>query len=357
LLFKRLILTCQSQLQKERSISAVYYLLRGKQSIQTIQDAQLYQLSSYYGIYKQLSKDEFFDHIDELVSLQLLYPDSKDNFYIVSKKAEELLNNQPLKLYINGMLYKQFDQIFFQRLLLLLQVWTNSKRKNFTYIPIVENLDIANWVKTYYRLSKHDIKKYLQTLYGELFNIFLSLPTTFPKIFLDQFSGYQSIGLTDNQIAIKFNRSVEEIHIITTSIIHILLRKVKENPNRYKILYSVGEDLFSANRLTTSADKTRRLLDNGLSLDQIAAKRRLKLNTIFDHIVEIALHDIRFQLEAYVPIETQKQIVQTIKKIDSYKLSEIKAAVDKEITYFQIRLVLAKLNDFVYGSEVNGCSR
>src|SRR5690625_5919820 len=36
-----------------------------------------------------------------------------------------------------------------------------------------------------------------------------------------------------------------------------------------------------------------------------------------------------------VPIETQKQIVQTIKKIDSYKLSEIKAAVDKEITYFQ----------------------
>lgn len=46
-------------MQKERSISAVYYLLQGKQSIQTIQDAQLFGLTEYFGVYKNLTKRRF----------------------------------------------------------------------------------------------------------------------------------------------------------------------------------------------------------------------------------------------------------------------------------------------------------
>lgn len=329
-------------MQNDRSISAVYYLLQGKQSIQTIQDAQLYDLTSFYGIYKDLSKERFYTYIHDFVDQGLLYSNDNSNDYTLTEKGTEVVvHNQLETTFLDGNSYRSYDQIYFARLLLLIQVWTNSKKKNSTYIPIIENKEIEDWVKKYYRKTRYNISENLNLLYKELASILTFLPPDHPSLFISQFTSYKSIGLTKEQLAIKSGYTLEDVHIITINTVHLILNKMKE----YKLLFTIGKDLLPQNNLTESAKYTNHLLKKSLSLQEIARTRQLKLNTIYDHLVEIALYDENFNLSAYVPDTYRKEILQAINVVKSYKLKEIKDNIDQNISYFQIRLVLSKLNE------------
>src|SRR3954471_17684044 len=59
-------LYCLKQLNKERTIYSVYHLLNGKKSSQTIQDAHLFSLKSFFGIYEQLSRESFDEVIESM---------------------------------------------------------------------------------------------------------------------------------------------------------------------------------------------------------------------------------------------------------------------------------------------------
>ena len=66
------------------------------------------------------------------------------------------------------------------------------------------------------------------------------------------------------------------------------------------------------------------------------------MNTIYDHIVEIALHDDNFPIEPFVSREKQDEIFKAAEKLKTRKLKLIKEAVGEDIDYFQIRLALTK---------------
>lgn len=342
-------------MQNERSISAVYYLLQGKQSIQTIQDAQLFRLTDYFGVYKHLSKSRFFEIVNELVEQKLLQPSINSNFYYLTDKAKKRhhLTTNDLA-YLSGFQFRQYDQTFFCRLLLLIQVLTNSKKRNFTYIPIIENIDIENWVKTYYQHVKEDIDIYLDRLYDEFSSILKQLPLNHPSIFLDQFTSYHIVGLTANQTAQKMQMNEEDIHLITTNAIHLMLSTIIYQQQKYPFLYSIGKDLFPQVMLTQSADRTRQLLEQQCTIQEIAQIRNLKINTIYDHIVEIALNDQTFSLHPYVSEVDQQEVIQAVRRINSFKLKDIKEVVSEKISYFQIRLVLTQINKLDSGGVVDG---
>lgn len=339
-------------MQYERSISAIYYLLQGKQSIQTIQDAQLFGLTNYFGVYKNLSKNRFFNIVEKLVKQKVLEPQKISNFYYITNKGENLLHTKKYALlrYLSGFQFRQFDHAFYSRLLLLIQVLTNSKKKNYTYIPIIENIDIEIWVKAYYKTAKHNIDKYLHGIHAEMTTILATLPPSYPSILLDQITSYKTVALTASQIAKKENMSEDDIYLITTSIIHLMLTTIMKQKETYPFLYSIGGDLFPQDILTQSAEKTNHLLNQRFTLQEIAHIRKLKINTIYDHVVEIALHNNNFSLSSYVSEADQKEIIQAIKRINSYKLKEIKEAVNENISYFQIRLVLTQINNLKSGS-------
>lgn len=88
-------------------------------------------------------------------------------------------------------------------------------------------------------------------------------------------------------------------------------------------------------------------MDAGHSLVEIAQKRRLQINTIYDHVVEIALKEHSFNISKYAPEEVQQEIIEVMKQLHSYKLKDIKQAVRDDISYFQIRLVIARLDEFL----------
>nr|WP_253286704.1 helix-turn-helix domain-containing protein [Virgibacillus sp. MSJ-26] len=89
---------------------------------------------------------------------------------------------------------------------------------------------------------------------------------------------------------------------------------------------------------------TYNLLNAGFSPEEIKVRRNLKLNTIYDHIVEISLFDKAFNIDDYVSESVINEIKMAVSNTDSYKLKDIKEKVSDEISFFQIRLVLTRIS-------------
>src|SRR5690606_34171005 len=113
---------------------------------------------------------------------------------------------------------------------------------------------------------------------------------------------------------------------------------------RYPFLFTLISDIYKPLPLTKSTVHTYKLLEQDLTITQIAELRNLKKGTVEDHIIEIALLDPNFSIKPFVDSRQAVAILETAKQLGHKKLKPIKEKV-KDSSYFQIRLVLAKAGE------------
>ncbi|MGP4107402.1 helix-turn-helix domain-containing protein [Virgibacillus sp. L01] len=344
--FDRIVISCCSQFKSGRSVPAIYHLLKGKKSIQTVQDAHIYKLDNFYGVYRSLRKYNFDERIDKLLAEGLIYLDD-DSSAIPTPLGNDWLqknsSNIPLH-YFNGMKYTGSATLFFERLVLLVQTITNSGNNNLNFIPVVDKPMVTNWVKKQYYVIKQNQFNFLHQLYDELYSLLNCFHEQEAGMFVDSLTGFKHYGMSSYQLAANYNLKLIDIPLALTGIIHYMLFMIEQNSSEYPLLLSIKDDLPKASQTSKSATKTKELLNRLYTPDEIAVIRNLKLNTIYDHLVEIALYDKQFPLEKYINKQAQQDILNAVGKLKSYKLKEIKQEISKEISYFQIRLVLAVEN-------------
>lgn len=345
MLVKGIVLKCFSHIKDERTSAAIYHMLHGKRSIQTIHDAHLYNLAHFYGIYRNLDQQHFNKIVTDLTQANFLSEVSKTEpvFLLTEQGKNWLIKNEdhiPYHYY-NGLKYYSIDLVFFERLLLLIQVLTNSKMKNTSYIPIIDKPDIIEWVKLAYTSYKQDIEKNLQLLYEELHNILSRFPNEQVMIFVERLTGFKTYSMSLQQLATFYHLPSYDIHILLVGIIHQILNIINENEQNYPFLGAIIDDLSTSQAMTQSASITRKLLDKGHNIEMIANIRKLTVNTIQDHIVEITLHSDDFVIDPYVNELEKHVIIQAIEHSKTTKLRNIKEYLSDEIDYFQIRLILA----------------
>ncbi|WP_077326744.1 helix-turn-helix domain-containing protein [Virgibacillus siamensis] len=342
MLFENMILICSSQFRDKRTTSAIYHLLKGRRSIQTQQDAFLYELDKFYGVYKHLPKYSFDDTIQKMQKQG--YLQQTGDSVIPGERGAVIIdkaNQFPHLDYLNGMNYFNSDIIFRQRLLLLIQTLTNSVQQHFTFIPIFDKPEITNWVKRYYQHMKPKQKAVLQVLHNELRELLEGFPEKDAQLFVDCITGYEYYGMSSHQLAIHHDLDTYDVPLLLTAITHRMLEVLHRNSGEFPVLFSILKDLKNDHRLSQSAAKTFILLQEGYDSAEIASMRNLKINTIYDHIVEISLYRVEFPIEPYVSTAQQSEIITAIRSVQSFKLKDIKSKVEDSISYFQIRLVLA----------------
>jgi len=318
-------------------------MLHGRRSIQTIHDAHLYDLSEFYGIYRHLNKSKFNELIKRLEHECLIdrYKDT-DIFELTERGMTWLAEHEhtmPLHYY-KGLQYYDVDHVFFERLLLLTQVLTNRYKQNYHYIPVIDKREITVWVKQTYAHMKENVHQHLHTLFNELYHLLNLLNAQEANLFVDRLTGYKHFGLSTQQLSAHYSMSESDIYLYLTGIIHRLLNLIGQDTNTYPFLNACIQDQSIYQTMTQSARQTETLLDRGLDPEAVARIRRLTINTIYDHIVEIALVKENFNMKPYVSHEEQEAIIQAIRQANSTKLKRIKAHLNDHISYFQIRLVL-----------------
>jgi uncharacterized protein YpbB len=330
-------------LNGERSDVAIFHILKGRKSIQTVQDIHIFKLEKFYGISSFLNKKQFDEKIEKLKR------DGKitiavNSHYVITEKGLDWLgkNNSDLSINcLNGYKYERIAADFYERLILLIQTLTNSKMNNYSFIPVIGNRSTENWVKQFYRKTNGAHLIILNTIYKELSSLLSHCSEKEAEIFVDRLSGYHLYGLSINQLATAYGFENEDIRLMLTGVIHHILSMLERFPENFPLLSHMMKDLMNTSNLSTSAKITCQLLNNNYSISEIAGKRQLKNNTIYDHIVEIAYNDNQFPLENYVSKPKQESILNAIHRAESYKLKQIKNLLGNEFSYFEIRLVLA----------------
>lgn len=352
MLLRKITLHCLYTIKDERTVNSIYHLLTGKQSIQTIQDAHLFHLERFFALYKHLRIETFNEHLLLLTNESYIEKMDGNKFLLTPKGLKFVKKHQVNNFYWNGMKFHQIDEQFMQRLFLLIQVWTNRQAGINRYIPIVDDANTTAWVRSFYRHQGPDVTTHLRNLYEELVAIFSQLPTTYPTLFMKQITTDHSIGLTDEQLANEFDKSTATIYLMYKNYVHFLLMEIQKNSKGFPLLLSLANHLHKTkeNRpITNSAKVTETFVKRNFTPEQIAAQRQLKVTTIYDHIVEIALHDNEFPLERFVTPQIKQEIYKAVTRVNSFKLKEIKGLVSEEISYFQIRLALTRINKMLAG--------
>jgi uncharacterized protein YpbB len=343
--FLLLMLYCLNQLKGERSIYSIYHLLKGKRSSQTIQDAKLYDTSALFGVLPNLQRTEIDEAINKLYTLKAVKMIT-DNSYTVTSVGEKALRPFTLPNSLNGWKYVAITNVFWGRLSLTTQSISNLIHFQSKFIPVHRDSQLLAWVKSFLKGIHVNRTQIGEKLYDEIIDAFYDLDEQRATIFVSKLTSHHRIGNTNEQIAEMQRVSTVEVTILFASTLHYLLSRIDENEEKYPLLSKIAKVNKNELSLTQSTEKTYDLLKRGKSIEDITRLRYLKRNTIEDHIVEIALTDKSFDTMNFISPEKYKTIESCIKSTKTKQLKTIKQALSIQASYFEIRLVLAKVGGF-----------
>jgi len=344
LYFSQLLLYIIQKFNGERSFTAPYYLLKGKKSGQTMQDVTYFQLHSFFSIYSNLKKEEYDLLIFALQAEGLV--EIEEGVLSLTQKGKDLLDDFQVPVF-DGWSLRGNEIIFWRRLELVVQTISNFHAGESKFIPNQKDLNIQQFVRNYLRGKDYKAPTFTTIFKKQLIHLMekATLTDTQKTLFVYRFSGFQVSGLTWEQLAHESTSSVHDVKLQFIEILHKILGCLTEE--EHPDIFPLTDGIFVKTPLTESAYKTSLLLEKGYTLEQVAAARNLKVNTIEDHLIEIASANPAFSVENYISLEQMNRVWEISASLHTKKLRLIKEQLP-ELSYFMIRLALSK------GGKENG---
>ena len=340
-----LILECLLRIKGERTVYSVFHLITGKKSSQTIQDGHLFGVTPYYRTYTSLTREDYNRIIASLQEKGLLVVTQDNGEYELRSRSSEVLREYrtvfPLVKHINGLLFHGKDQEFWKRFSLIFQVLSQNVHGNNKYFTVQREKDIQIWVKAFlYR--QRDWKALSVLLYAEIQNVLSAFLNLHGEVFLLKLSGYHRVGYSNGQIANMLQVDETYVHYLFLDVLHKMLEQA--STGSVPILASISEMQEKTNQLplTRSTLTTLSYLKRGYTIEEIAHARGLKANTIEDHIVEMVFHGENIDISSIISDEQMRIILDTADQMQTRQLRMLKEALPDSISYFLIRLALAK---------------
>ncbi|WEG11408.1 helix-turn-helix domain-containing protein [Pullulanibacillus sp. KACC 23026] len=326
----------------DRSSSAVFHLLHGKQTSQTIQDGYTYKVHSYFKALPFYLREDFEQDMKALHDQGLVIEEGVNQCRLTEKGslALEAFEQQfQIPVGLNGWLVGSKSEVFWQRLSLIVQSLSHLVQGEKHFITITNDPGILRWGKQFFLASPYSREKLAQLLLADLHGLLASLSSIQKILIVHRLSGYRKEGVTFDQLSQHFQKQKEELYLHFRAALDRCVSALEESSNQYPLLSSFI-DREKELRMTQSAQETLEWFNQGLSIDEIARRRRLKSSTIQDHLIEIARFKPEEVREKLLPAEVGECIQKVLEEQSTRRLSELKKKLPEEISYFHIRLAL-----------------
>ncbi|AZB43372.1 hypothetical protein CEF21_14255 [Bacillus sp. FJAT-42376] len=332
-------LLCLDRFNGERSFSAIYHLLRGKKTSQTLQDMQLFELTGFFSLFPQISRDKIEEACKSLKMEGLINEKG-----ILTGQGKEVLKKNlsimPVPSELNSWKFGKEAREAWTKLSLLVQTITHLIHKQSRFLPITADDEAQLWVKKFVLSSNVSKSELSSRLYKEL-ELFLSDKEDFlAELFVFRLTTPSRAGLTYMQLEDRLDRDSVYLEICFWGLMHGLLERCTSETFPLLSMLKTEEQSYAL-PLTQSAKRTHRLLLQGIDKESAGRIRNLKQSTIEDHIVEIAMHDAHFDLTPYILPSEKEEILLAVRQLKTKQLKKIKDHLDGNYSYFQIRLGMA----------------
>ncbi|MGN7386650.1 helix-turn-helix domain-containing protein [Sporosarcina sp. SAFN-015] len=331
-----------SKMNGQRTLNAGLHLLRGKKSGQTLQDVDYFNVKHLFGILPKLDEATYLEVADELKDMGFIVQVEK--FIRITEAGEKALKGIP-EFHFSGWDYRGREMIFFSRLSLLVQTLSYMRERDTSFIPIQKDREIQLFVKrlldrqpvtdpSFAKYIGYELKKALK----------ISGMTNIQKyIFACRLTGRLETAKTWEQLSIDLDEPTDTLRLLFIESLHRLLRALEQSDD-FPYLKQIAYDIKVHTYLTDSALQTKRLFEQGYSMESIATIRKLKMSTIEDHIIEIAMDDKNFPLTHFVAEEQIRAVVSKSAEMGTKRLKLLKNEFET-LSYFKIRLILAASNE------------
>jgi len=108
--------------------------------------------------------------------------------------------------------------------------------------------------------------------------------------------------------------------------------------------------------LSETVKETNELYKLGKTIEEIARFRNIGIATIVNHLVTLKKEGLA-DIECLIPEETRRKILELLEDREFAWLSEIKERLDEDVTYEDIKLVLASSGKTLTGKKGEGMRR
>lgn len=334
-----LLLEIMKRLNGDRTVYAGFHLLRGKQSGQTLQDVDTYQLKSFFCILPKLTINRYDEAVKHLKAHEFIITDADSFVYLTEKGHEEARRLRVVHFY--GWDYRGREHIYFGRLSLVVQTVSNFRSGERRFIPTQKSGDIQRFVKQLLHEQPISDQNFALILKEELYYALekSKMTDTQKVVFTHRLGGYNYTGWTWEQLADVLEQSTSSIYLNFIESLHLFLKAVEDMSNQ-SIVYKMLSGIKVQSYLTESSRKTKSYFQNGFSMEEIAVMRNLKLSTIEDHFVQFIINDPNFPLEQFVSKNERQLVLEKIDALGTKRLRLLKEQFPM-LSYFQLRLILS----------------
>ena len=341
MLIQQILLKILYTFQQERTISAAFHLLKGKRSGQTIHDVGLYNLYPFFGLLPKLTRQKFDEQIDLLFAKNEILIE-ENGYYSITEYGKQLAA-QAMPISFDSWHYRGNEHLFFSRISLIVQSLSHQLNQKNTFIPIERNEQTQQWVRQFLLRHHYQNRLLQQALHTEISSSLsqLAIEENIKDLMIYRLSGYNEPGFTWQQLAFGYEMQEMDVQLLYISGLHAWLNELHHKSTLYPLLHEISQNIRVEVLLTSSASATAKLYKVGRTIEEISHIRRLKINTIEDHIVEMAMNEMDFSIEPFVSLEDQQQILTAVEDYGTKRLKTLKEILP-HLSYFQLRLTLAK---------------
>ncbi|KXA43512.1 hypothetical protein HMPREF3215_01892 [Staphylococcus simulans] len=278
----------------------------------------------------------YFDACSQqLLSLYHSQPDLKyTSFERIYHQNNEDLSSIPLKV-STRYTFESIQQTF-QVLQLLIQTISFKQHHTLSFIPVSEISKVQKRVKTIY--FKLEAQQSLDAFKTEIYQLFELLNQAQPRSILHYFlQGYDEVMYTNQQVSLIENLKMSELAIIKMNDL-VEMMHLLEDQETFPTLHQA----IILPALSINTKDTLKLVNNGLSLEAIAQKEGVKLNTIEDHIIELYVKGYFTDYSLYLDKEDLNEFKTFYIDRQEERLRNFKAAFPN-MSYFEIKLAITIL--------------
>lgn len=274
---------------QSRRIRVVENVLKNRRTVANLFWAQQYGILRWLGADRRLARTDYDRAIHSLVSQQLLLLEGEQQARLTEKGVAVLEDKR--SMWYEPSFYDWFwlanTQRVQERLLLAIQVVSEFAYHQRKYVPLQASFGEMQVVKQWFRQNyQHDIVHQLYTDLQRFTTAIASENEILAIDFTNMLVGHENVGWTNDQASHELKLAPGEVQFLRhDEMLAVAAYAAKLNGPLHQLLSS----LLNLSPLSRSAQLTLDRYQQGVAFAKIAQQRRLKENTIREHLLEAAI--------------------------------------------------------------------
>lgn len=311
----------------------------GKRTPSVLFNVEKNKLYTLFGLFPDISIVKWERAVELLIEKQLLSrTEEKVSLTIEGLKARRTyIKDFPMINDLDQLRYSSTKPLFWNRLIFTTQVLSEYSYKNKHYVPYLSSLDDQQSLKRWLAEQGRSMEKLAEDWSEELKALFKSLPQNEADFIAGHFTGHHVSGSTSRQLQEAYGLSREHYIVFVDQLSYKMSQLDK---SQFPVLSSLWNSTHKDRDegLSHSARLSKQLLERGKGIEEIAGRRKLKTNTIKEHILECVLITDWPHFKRYIRPEHYAACQSVFETNPEINYADAKSLID-DLDFFTFRLI------------------